>query len=86
MSDKMSSSPTEHYGAIAVIVVLIVMLYHHSEDGWYRWSTLLLYIDNQEVVDRGNRKNPNFLNIGQYLTLDFDLWMVLSHLQMHLSL
>jgi hypothetical protein len=85
MSDKMSSPPTEHYGAIAVIVVLIVLLYHYSEDG-YGWPKLLLYIDNQEVVDRGSTRNPNFLNIGQYLTHDFDLWMLLGHLQTHLSL
>jgi hypothetical protein len=61
------------------------LLYHHSEDG-HRWPTLLLYIDNQEVVDRGSKKNPNFLNIRQYLTHDFDLWMVLSHLQKHMAL
>jgi hypothetical protein len=59
MSDKMSLSPTNHYGAIAVIVVLIVLLYHHSEDS-HRWPTLTICIDNQEVVDRGNKKNPNF--------------------------
>jgi hypothetical protein len=84
-SDKMSSSPTEHYGAIAILVVLIVILYHHNEDG-YGWPTLMLYIDNQEVVDRGSTRRPNFLNIGQYLTHDFDLWMVMSQLQDHLAL
>jgi hypothetical protein len=84
-SDKMSSSPTEQYGAIAVLVVIIVLLYHHQEDG-HSWPSVVLYIDNSEVVDRGNRKNPHFRNVGQYLTHDYDLWMVLSNLQTNLLL
>jgi hypothetical protein len=31
-SDRMSSVPTEHYGAIAVSTVLVVLLYHHNKD------------------------------------------------------
>jgi hypothetical protein len=54
-SNKMSSSPTEHYGAISILVVLIVLLYHHSEDG-NGWPTLILYIDNEDVVNRGSTK------------------------------
>jgi hypothetical protein len=81
----MSSSPTEHYGAISILVMIIVLLYHHSEDG-YGWPTLILYIDNEEVVNRGSKKNPSFMNIGQYLTHDYDLWMVMSHLQSRLAL
>jgi hypothetical protein len=78
-SDKMSSAPTKHYGAISILVVLIVLLYHHNEDR-YGWPTLVLYIDNEEVVNRGSTNNPSFMKIGQYLTHDFDLWMVMSHL------
>jgi hypothetical protein len=84
-SDKMSSSPTEQYGAIAVLVILIVLLHYHQEDG-YKWPTVILYIDNAEVVDRGNTRNPRFRNVGQYLTHDYDLWMVLSNLQSNLLL
>lgn len=67
-----------------VISLLIVRLYIMVGD--YGWSTLELYIDNQEVVNRGSIQNPSFLNIGQYLTHDFDLWMAISHLQYHLAL
>lgn len=85
-SDKMSLLSTEHYGTISILVVLIVVvLYHHKEDG-YGWLTLKLYIDNQEVINRRSRQNLSFLNIGQYLNHDFDLWMVISHLQCHLAL
>jgi hypothetical protein len=84
-SDKMSSSPTEQYGAIAVLVILIVLLQHHQEDG-YKWPMVVLYIDNAEVVDRGNTRNPQFRNVGQFLTHDYDLWMVLSNLQSNLLL
>jgi hypothetical protein len=52
-SDKMLSSPAEHYGAIAVLIVLIILLHHHDELDT-RFPTLTLLIDNEEVVDRGN--------------------------------
>jgi hypothetical protein len=84
-SDCMSSSPKEQYGAIATLVVLIVLLYHHHEDG-YAWPTVKLYIDNSEVVDRGGHINPKFRNVGQYLTHDYDLWMVMSNLQQNMRL
>jgi hypothetical protein len=29
-SDRMSSSPAEHYGALAVLIVLVVLLHHHD--------------------------------------------------------
>jgi hypothetical protein len=74
-SDHMSSAPAEHYGAIAVIVILIVLLYHYEEDG-LGWPAVTLYIDNEEVVNRGQNRNPKFRNVKQYMVHDYDLWMV----------
>jgi hypothetical protein len=78
-SDKMSSSPAEHYGAIGILLVLIVLL-HHFDALDTKLPSLVLLIDNEEAVNRGNRLKPLFLNIGRYLTHDFDLWNLLSHL------
>jgi ribonuclease HI len=86
-SDHMSSAPTEHYGALAVLITLIVLLYHHNEDG-HGWPPVKLYIDNEEIVNRGNILNPKFCNVQQYLVHDYDLWKVTSELQksIHLSI
>jgi hypothetical protein len=84
-SDKMSLSPAEHYGAIGILLVLIVLL-HHFDALDIKLPSLVLLIDNEEVVNRGNRLKPLFLNVGRYLTHDFDLWNLLSHLQSHLKL
>jgi hypothetical protein len=51
-SDKMSSSPTKHYGAIAVLTILVVIL-HHNKVSSKLWPDVILLIDNQDVVDRG---------------------------------
>jgi ribonuclease HI len=85
-SDLMSSAPTEHYGAIAVITILVVLLYHHKEDG-LGWPQVTLYIDNDEIVRQGDIKFPKFRNAKQYLVHDYDLWMVTSSLlrSIHLS-
>jgi hypothetical protein len=84
-SDKMSSSPTEHYGAMAILTTLIVLLEHHGLTDT-RLPTLTVLIDNKEVVTRGNILNPPFMNVKEYLTHDFDLWEVMSELQDHLKL
>jgi hypothetical protein len=83
-SDHMSSAPTEHYGALAVLTILIVLLYHHNEDG-LGWPSVPLYIDNEEIVDRGN-SNPKFRNVQQYLAHDYDLWVTTRVLQKSLQL
>jgi hypothetical protein len=82
----MSSSPTEHYGAIAILLTLIVLLDFHSDIKHKKWPTTILLIDNKEVVKRGNRLNPTFMNVSQYLTHDYDLWLVLSSLQLRLPM
>jgi hypothetical protein len=84
-SDHMSSAPTEHYGALAVIIILVVLLYHHNESG-YGWPSVTLFIDNEEIVTRGNILQPTFHNVQQYLVHDFDLWKVTSELQQSLQL
>jgi hypothetical protein len=77
-SNHMSLAPTEHYGALAVIITLIVLLYHHNEDG-LGWPKITIYIDNEEIVlDRGNTCKPKFQNAQQYLAHDYDLWMATS--------
>jgi hypothetical protein len=35
-----------------------------------------LFIDNEEIVTRGQWRNPKFRNVEQYLVHDYDLWMV----------
>ncbi len=84
-SNKMSSAPTEHYGAIAVLIVLIVLTRHHGQDS-ATWPDAILLIDNKEVVNRGNTLSPTFLNARTFLMHDYDLWMVLADLQLHLKL
>jgi hypothetical protein len=84
-SDKMSSSPTEHYGAIAVLDVLVVLFDHHDVSLRY-WPRTTLLIDNKEVVTRGEILSPSFMNVSQYLTHDFDLWMVMADLQQHINI
>ncbi len=84
-SDKMSSSPAEHYGALSILIVLIVLLHHH--DALHeKLPTMVLYIDNEEVVNRGNNFDMNFLNVNHYLTHDYDLWRLMVHLQMTLKI
>jgi hypothetical protein len=84
-SDRMSSSPTEHYGAIAVLLVLIVLFHHHGVSLRF-WPRTTLLIDNKEVVNRGDILCPSFMNVAQYLTHDFDIWMVLADLQKRLNI
>jgi hypothetical protein len=83
-SDRMSSSPTEHYGAIAMLTTLIVLFEHHGLTA-KTLPSLTLLIDNKEVVDRGSVLYPEFMNIKEYLTHDYDLWCVLSNLQINLK-
>jgi hypothetical protein len=78
-SDHMSSAPTEHYGALAVIIILVVLLYHYNEDG-LGWPAVTCYIDNEEIVNRGNLPYPKFCNVQQYLVHDYDMWLLTSHL------
>lgn len=78
-SDKMSSSPAEHYGAISVLLVLVVLFYHY-DTLTENFPTLTLLIDNEEVINRGNILDVSFLNVGQYLTHDYNLWCLMSHL------
>jgi hypothetical protein len=83
-SNKMSSAPTEHYGAIAVLVVLIVLAEHHKVPT-RSWPDVTLLIDNKEVVTRGNNLSPTFMNVCTYLMHDYDLWMVIVELQKYLK-
>jgi hypothetical protein len=85
-SDRMSSLPTEHYGAIVILTTLIVLLENHGLTA-RQLPSLTLLIDNKEVVTRGSILEPSmFMNVKEYLTHDFDLWGVLSNLQIHLKL
>jgi hypothetical protein len=83
-SNKMSSAPTEHYGAIAVLIILIVLIEHHKVKT-EKWPNTTLLIDNKEVVTRGNNLLPTFMNVHTYLMHDYDLWMVIVELQAHLK-
>jgi hypothetical protein len=82
-SNKMSSSPTEHYGAISVLIILVVLSIHFDDD-CSTWPGTILLIDNKEVVDRGN-STPLFLNVRTYLMHDYDLWMLMVELQKFLG-
>lgn len=84
-SDMMSLPPTEHYGPIVILTTLIVLLDYHITDR-QNWPTTTLLIDNKEIVKRGNQLNLVFMNVSQYLTHDYDLWLVLSSLQARLPM
>jgi hypothetical protein len=75
----MSSAPTEHYGALAILLTVAVLLYHYNEDG-LGWPAVTCYIDNEEIVNRSNSPYPKFCNVQQYLVHDYDLWLLTSHL------
>jgi hypothetical protein len=47
---------------------------------------MTLYIDNEEVVNRGNEFDLQFLNVNEYLVHDYDLWKLLVHLQLRLKI
>jgi hypothetical protein len=64
--------------------VLIVLTKHHEQNG-ASWLDVILLIDNKEVVNRGNTLSLTFLNARTFLMHDYDLWMVLADLQMHLK-
>jgi hypothetical protein len=81
----MSSSLTEHYGAITVLTVLVVLVIAHHDVETAQWPDTTLLIDNKEVVTRGNNLPPTFLNDFTYLMLGYDLWMVLVELQANLK-
>jgi hypothetical protein len=80
-----TQAPTEHYGALTVLTILVVLLCHHNEDG-LGWPKVTIFIDNEEIVNRGNTQTPKFCNVEQYLAHDYDLWMTTSALLQALHL
>jgi hypothetical protein len=70
-SDKMSSSTAEHYDAIGILLILTMLLHH--------FDTLNTKLPSLSL-------EPLFLNVGQYLTHNFDLWGLLLHLQLNLNI
>jgi hypothetical protein len=78
-SNKMSSSPTEHYSAISVLIILVVLSIHFDKD-CSKWPGTILLVDNNKVVNRGN-STPLFLNVQTYPMHDYNLWMLMVELQ-----
>ena len=77
-SDSMTSQTTEHYGLLGNVILLHCICSSHdikSEDN----AKIVLYIDNKEVGERGNR-NFEPQNVSEYLTSDADLWALTSKL------
>ena len=67
---EMTSLRAEHGGALGILLLLHAMYIFYQQDFP---PTLTIYIDNSEVVRRGQTKVPR-LGIKQQLVLDYDLW------------
>ena len=66
---EMTSLRAEHGGALGILLLLYAMNIHYQTDFP---PTLTIYIDNSEVVRRGQTKVPR-LGTKQQLVLDYDL-------------
>jgi hypothetical protein len=74
-STEMSSTTTELYAYLAIVVMLHLLCIAHTITA----GKIIIYIDNQEAGNRGNQ-DLDLINISDYLTSDYDLTILLRHL------
>ena len=73
--EEMTSQRAEHAGSAAVFIILHVLQLTIK-----RSFTVIIWVDNVEVVRRGKRGTTD-LAWRETLVLDYDLWNFTSHLQ-----
>ena len=74
---EMTSLRAEHGGALGILLLLHAMNIFYQESFPKEFT---IYIDNSEVVRRGQNKVPT-MGIKQQLVLDYDLWATTERLQ-----
>ena len=74
---EVTSLRAEHGGALGILLVLYNMYIFYQEVFPHNLS---VYIDNSEVICRGQEKVPR-LGIKQQLVFDYDLWVTTEWLQ-----
>ena len=74
---SMSSLTTEHYGLLTAGVLLriiIATMFTSAERKLLQHNSYPIYIDNAEVVKRGNKVQPVRLTLKAHSIPEFDLW------------
>ena len=78
--EEMSSLRAEHCGAISILLILYAIQIHMGPDFDYSEMGVDIWIDNAEVLSRGN--NTKYKDgIKDHLVLDYDMWSVMNMLQ-----
>ena len=78
--EEMSSLRAEHCGAISILLILYAIQIHMGPDFDYSDMGVDIWIDNAEVLSRGNNKKYKD-GIKGHLVLDYDMWSVMNMLQ-----
>jgi hypothetical protein len=84
-TDKLSSMTTESHGLIGLLILLHVICKKFSlcEDECF--GTVVIYIDNKTVVERGT-KPQDLINLSDYNIPDQDLWSLITDLRKRLPI
>ena len=74
-----SSLTSEHYGLLALgallhLVCALKFQQAHSHGGAIRLAPISVFIDNKELVKRGNRTKTTRLTLKEHSVSDYDLW------------
>ena len=78
--EEMSSLIAEHCGVISILLIMYAIRIHLGSDQVPKQYGVDIWIDNAEVLSRGN--NPKFKDsINGHLVLDYDMWRVMNMLQ-----
>ena len=78
-TSNMSSTTTEQYGYIAIILSLHLLTAAQGVTEGTIQQTMYVYIDNEEVVRRANTPPP-VLNVTEFTAHDSDLWHLAKEL------
>ena len=75
-SSNMSSTTTEYYGMIAVVVLVLILETKYNITVEQSHPPIQIYCNNEEVINKANCDEPT-LNISEANKLDYDLYKLL---------
>ena len=78
-SDSMSSTTTEHYGVIGLLVILHMVSKKYLLCRNECYDSVRILVDNKTVVERCNRPQE-VINISDYAVPDQELWALMTEL------
>ena len=78
-SDDMSSTTSEHYGLLGLLVLLHILCNKYKLCQEECFGRVVVYIDNKTVVTRGNEAQSP-VNLSDFAIPDQDLWALTSEL------